>query len=234
MSGNEEYPPTTEDEVGVAKPGNGRQVFPMAPTDRLDRERAFSMRVPGLTETASNCLIKALHLAKELHHTEVTAAHFIVAMTLIERANKQFVHRNLDANSAWRASMAVLIDMERVLSGADRDPPLAVELINVLTDARRSAEYRDNQEASIDDVLTAFSKLSLESAARKLVLGVGPTRPTTPAEEARDAIRRLEESLGRRLDTLSDLLRRPEPAVPPEHVSTSVLGWLGSQLGPRR
>jgi ATP-dependent Clp protease ATP-binding subunit ClpA len=235
MHETDEYAAAAEEDSSAGSSGNAAsgQVFPVTQSDQARNERVFSMRVPGLTETASNCLIKALHLARELHHGEVTAAHFIVAMTLVPRANKQFAQRHLDGNAAWRASMAVLTDLERMLSGPSSDPPLSVELINILTDARRSAENRDNQEASIDDIFVAFTKLSVESSARRLAMGVGPTKPATPAEEARDAVRRLEENLSRRFDSLNELLRRSPQAIQ-EPVTAGVLGWLGSQLGQRR
>ena len=230
MSDSDEYSATSDDETSVSE---SRQVFPVSQTADSRSERTVSMRVPGLTDTASHCLIKALHLAKEFNHAEVAAAHFIVAMTLVPRSNKQFSHRKLDASLAWRASMSALTDMERVLSNPGTDPPLSVELINVLTDAKRSAENRDNQEASIDDVLSAFEKLPSESAARRLVVGVTPHRAMTAAEEARDAVRRLEENLSRRFDGLNELLRNP-PRVAQEPVPAGVLGWLGSQLGSRK
>jgi ATP-dependent Clp protease ATP-binding subunit ClpA len=227
MDDGQDYSHETEPTIGSGNE-NGRQVMPV--TSPTGDSRTISVRVPGLTEVASNCLIKALHLTKEFNHPEVSVAHFIVAMTLVPRANRQFSVRHLDAESAWRASMTALTDMERLLSGPSGDPPLSVELITVLNDASRNAENRDNQETSVDDILATLSRLPLEASARKMIQGL---RPITPAEEARDAVRRLEETVVRRIDILSEAMHK-SPQLGQEPSGPNWLRGIASQLGGRR
>jgi len=175
-----------------------------------DPDRLRGPRWPGFTETASQCLMKAVRLASELNHPQVAASHLIAAMTLVPRANRQFAYKSLDPEIAWKASMEALIHTERVNPGSSSDPPPSAELTSILSEARKYAETRDDQDTSVDDILGALSKSPLEMAGRKLVSGL---RLTTPAEEARDAIFRLDDRLTRRLDALLEALKgSKEPA----------------------
>ncbi len=160
-------------------------------------------KITNVSATVSFCISKAIMLARELNHPETTVAHFIVAMALQPDAPEWFKRRHFDVQSAWRASMGILIDLKRVNNPLDSPPAPSNELKAVVNTAQRIGISRENQDAVIDDIMSIFYDMPMNEPARQLMSGV---RPTTPAEDTLDAVRNLEETMAHRFDQLAALL----------------------------
>ncbi|HWV55624.1 Clp protease N-terminal domain-containing protein [Pseudorhodoplanes sp.] len=127
-------------------------------------------KISGCTKSASDCLHKTTKLAREFNHGTVSAAHLILAMTLIPNASRQFELRKMDIDRAFRAAMLALMDVERGSSGGAL-PSLSEEFNAIVTLAQDLARNRDNQEVSVDDLLTALDRLPADSSAAQLIRG---------------------------------------------------------------
>ncbi|MFZ5693310.1 MAG: Clp protease N-terminal domain-containing protein [Pseudomonadota bacterium] len=136
--------------------------LPAAPADA---------KISGCTKSASDCLHKTTKLAREFNHGTVSAAHLILAMTLIPNASRQFELRKMDIDRAFRAAMHALMDIERGTPSNGALPGLSEEFNVIVTLAQELARNRDNQEVSVDDLLTALDRLPEDSSAAQLVRG---------------------------------------------------------------
>ena len=128
-------------------------------------------KISGCTKSASDCLHKTTKIAREFNHGTVSAAHLILAMTLIPNASRQFELRKMDIDRAFRAAMHALIDIERGSPSGGALPSLSEEFNAIVTLAQDLARNRDNQEVSVDDLLTALDRLPADSSAAQLVRG---------------------------------------------------------------
>lgn len=128
-------------------------------------------KISGCTKSASDCLHKTTKLAREFNHGTVSAAHLILAMTLIPNASRQFELRKMDIDRAFRAAMLALMEIERGSPSNGALPGLSEEFNMIVTLAQELARNRDNQEVSVDDLLTALDRLPAESSAAQLVRG---------------------------------------------------------------
>jgi hypothetical protein len=128
-------------------------------------------KISGCTKSASDCLHKTTKLAREFNHGTVSAAHLILAMTLIPNASRQFELRKMDIDRAFRAAMLALMDIERGSPSNGALPGLSEEFNVIVTLAQELARNRDNQEVSVDDLLTALDRLPADSSAAQLVRG---------------------------------------------------------------
>src|SRR5262245_3806679 len=86
---------------------------PAAPSDQSLAVADINKKLNGFSKSASECLCKTHRLALELNHGTVSAAHLILAMTLIPNATAQFELRKVDINKAFQAAMTALTAMER-------------------------------------------------------------------------------------------------------------------------
>lgn len=128
-------------------------------------------KISGCTKSASDCLHKTTKLAREFNHGTVSAAHLILAMTLIPNASRQFELRKMDIDRAFRAAMLALMEIERGSPSNGAMPCLSEEFNVIVTLAQELARNRDNQEVSVDDLLTALDRLPEDSSAAQLVRG---------------------------------------------------------------
>lgn len=128
-------------------------------------------KISGCTKSASDCLHKTTKLAREFNHGTVSAAHLILAMTLIPNASRQFELRKMDIDRAFRAAMQALMEIERGSPAKSGLPGLSEEFNVIVTLAQELAQNRDNQEVSVDDLLTALDRLPPDSAAAQLIRG---------------------------------------------------------------
>jgi hypothetical protein len=128
-------------------------------------------KIEGCTKSASDCLHKTTKLAREFNHGTVSAAHLILAMTLIPNASRQFELRKMDIDRAFRAAMQALMEIERGSPSKSGLPGLSEEFNVIVTLAQELAQNRDNQEVSVDDLLTALDRLPEDSSAAQLIRG---------------------------------------------------------------
>ncbi len=128
-------------------------------------------KIGGCTKSASDCLHKTTKLAREFNHGTVSAAHLILAMTLIPNASRQFELRKMDIDRAFRAAMQALMEIERGSPSKGGLPGLSEEFNVIVTLAQELAQNRDNQEVSVDDLLTALDRLPEDSSAAQLIRG---------------------------------------------------------------
>lgn len=136
-------------------------------------------KISGCTKSASDCLHKTTKLAREFNHGTVSAAHLILAMTLIPNASRQFELRKMDIDRAFRAAMHALMDIERGSPSNGALPGLSEEFNVIVTLAQDLARNRDNQEVSVDDLLTALDRLPEDAPAAQLVRGEKRSGPAT-------------------------------------------------------
>ncbi len=159
----------------VVDPGNapGRSDEPL-PVPQAE------MKIGGCTKSASDCLHKTTKLAREFNHGTVSAAHLILAMTLIPNASRQFELRKMDIDRAFRAAMQALMEIERGSPSKSGLPGLSEEFNVIVTLAQELAQNRDNQEVSVDDLLTALDRLPEDSSAAQLIRGERKNGSTAP------------------------------------------------------
>lgn len=158
-------------------------------------------KLNGCSKSASDCLHKTTRLAREFNHGTMGAPHLILAMTLIPNASRQFELRKVDIDKAFRAAMAAIMEMERGSAGNGALPGLSEEFRVIVTLAQELAKNRDNQEVSVDDLLTALDRLPAESAAAQLIRG---EQSNGPSHEVKEAL----GDFGSRIDQLNDTVRQ--------------------------
>jgi len=158
-------------------------------------------KINGCTRSASDCLHKTTKLAREFNHGTVSAAHLVLAMTLIPNASRQFEMRKMDIDRAFRAAMHALMEIERGTPSSSALPSVSEEFNMIVTLAQELAQNRDNQEVSVDDLLTALERLPQDSSAAQLIRG---ERKYGAAEQASDqAVEQLAASLAQHFDQMN-------------------------------
>jgi len=113
--------------------------------------------VPGFSEPASDCINRAGWIAFMLNNTCVGTAHLLMALSLDERAAPGMKARDLDVKELRRAALPVLIRTQwKYSNGSEAPPPefnTTSELADILEAAKRRAGERDNQPATLPDLL---------------------------------------------------------------------------------
>ncbi len=113
--------------------------------------------VPGFSEPASNCINRAGWIAFMLNNTSVGTAHLLLAISLDERAAPGMQIRNLDVKQLRLAALPVLIRTQWKYSDGEEPPPpefnTTSDLSDILEAAKRRAGERDNQPATLPDLL---------------------------------------------------------------------------------
>lgn len=195
-----------ESDDGYNEINNGEQEHKRRSSSLIKIDRPIDPKLEGLSQLVSSCLMKSLRIASELNHAEASSAHLIVAMTLISAASQQLASKNIDIEGTWRAAMATLVELDRVDVGYI-SPGISDELAVILREAAEVGKKREGQDAVIGDILAVLLSLPADSAVRQLISG---RRSATAAEEARDAVRKLEENMSRQLDGIRTMLKGPE------------------------
>ncbi len=188
----EDSPAFVSEDSSAARPSSPPEQQAVAVTD-------ISKKLNGFSKSASECLCKTHRLALELNHGTVSAAHLILAMTLIPNATAQFELRKVDINKAFQAAMMALTEMERGSPGRVGARSSSEELNKIINLALEFARNRDNQEVSVDDLLTALDKLPQESSAAQLIRG---GRKTEPVHDVKEQLDRITEELGQRIENV--------------------------------
>jgi len=155
-------------------------------------------KISGCTKSASDCLHKTTKLAREFNHGTVSAAHLILAMTLIPNASRQFELRKMDIDRAFRAAMHALMEIERGSPSSGSRPSLSEEFNVIVTLAQELARNRDNQEVSVDDLLTALDRLPEESSAAQLIRG--ERKNGASALDTQRAVEQLSAAIAQQFD----------------------------------
>jgi hypothetical protein len=171
-------------------------------------------KISGCTKSASDCLHKTTKLAREFNHGTVSAAHLILAMTLIPNASRQFEIRKLDIDRSFRAAMLALMEIERGSPSNGALPALSEEFNVIVTLAQELARNRDNQEVSVDDLLTALDRLPADSSAAQLVRG--DRRNGVVAVDMLRAVDQLSLSVNQQFQEVRRLIDALRPDLPGE------------------
>lgn len=171
-------------------------------------------KISGCTKSASDCLHKTTKLAREFNHGTVSAAHLILAMTLIPNASRQFEIRKLDIDRAFRSAMLALMEIERGSPANGALPALSEEFNVIVTLAQEFARNRDNQEVSVDDLLTALDRLPADSSAAQLVRG--DRRSGVGAVDMLRAVDQLSLSVNQQFQEVRRLIDALRPDLPGE------------------
>jgi hypothetical protein len=167
-------------------------------------------KIQGCSKSASECLQKTKQLAHEFNHGTYCAAHLVLAMTLVPNATRQFDLRKVDIDKAFRASMHALIEMERGSPNHRTVPRPSEELSMIVSLAEEVAKNRDNQEVSVDDLLTAVDRMPPETSAAQLLRG---ERKGIPDTMIRQSLLDLADSVSTQLRALEQEIRNLEQEV---------------------
>lgn len=167
-------------------------------------------KIQGCSKSASECLQKTKQLAHEFNHGTYCAAHLVLAMTLVPNATRQFDLRKVDIDKAFRAAMYALIDMERGSPNHRSVPRPSEELSMIVSLAEEVARNRDNQEVSVDDLLTAVDRMPAETSAAQLLRG---ERKGVPDLMIRESLQGVAESVGMQMRNLEQEMRNLEQEV---------------------
>jgi len=173
---------------------------PSSPSDQSLTVPDINKKLAGFSKSASECLCKTHRLALELNHGTVSAAHLILAMTLIPNATAQFELRKVDINKAFQAAMTALTAMERGSPGRVGARSSSEELNKIINLALEFARNRDNQEVSVDDLLTALDKLPPESSAAELIRG---GRKVDPTYDLREPLERMGAEISQQFQAMT-------------------------------
>ena len=187
------------DDGQIVGTGHTEPTRPASPPDQSLAIPDINKKLNGFSKSASECLCKTHRLALELNHGTVSAAHLILAMTLIPNATAQFELRKVDINKAFQAAMMALTEMERGSPGRVGARSSSEELNKIINLALEFARNRDNQEVSVDDLLTALDKLPPEASAAELIRG---GRKLDPAYDVREPLQRLSDEVGQQFQTV--------------------------------
>lgn len=174
-------------------------------------------KISGCTRSASDCLHKTTKLAREFNHGTVSAAHLILAMTLIPNASRQFELRKMDIDRAFRAAMHALMDIERSSPSNGARPSLSEEFNVIVTLAQELARNRDNQEVSVDDLLTALDRLPPDSSAAQLVRGDRKNGSVAP--DLHQALDQLALGIGQQFQDMKHMIELLRLDLPSEEVA---------------
>lgn len=193
----EDSPVFVSEDSSAARPSSPPEQQALAVSD-------ISKKLNGFSKSASECLCKTHRLALELNHGTVSAAHLILAMTLIPNATAQFELRKVDINKAFQAAMMALTEMERGSPGRVGARSSSEELNKIINLALEFARNRDNQEVSVDDLLTALDKLPQESSAAQLIRG---GRKVDLGHDVKEQLERVGSGLDQRMEGIAQQLQ---------------------------
>lgn len=134
-------------------PAVGQAAGNIAQELTLDRDY-----VPGFETSASDCLKRAVQIARSLNHTDLSADHLMLALTMDENARRQL-------ERVGELVQLREVAMERLgrnytrssTHSSDLSPVPTSDLADIGTRAREAAAERD-QLVSISDLISAFPK----------------------------------------------------------------------------
>lgn len=138
--------------------------------DSSDRgERAASGDLSdSLTKVAFGCVHRSLALAKIFNHSVTRPVHLIAAMAATPRAAQRLAAQGFAADFVLAAALEALGKIERE-DLSDKPVELSADLIEILNSAITAAE----ESANIDDIVTAFTKISPADPAARILRSSG-------------------------------------------------------------
>ena len=187
-----------------------------------------SQKIQGCSKSASDCLHKTKQIAHEFNHGTYCAAHLVLAMTLIPNATRQFELRKDDIDKAFRTAMQALIEMERGSPGHRSVPRPSEELSMIVALAEEVAKNRDNQEVSVDDLLTAVDRMPAETSATRLLRG---DQKADSDPQIRQAVDRLSDNIGAQFRNLEQEVRSPSFVPTFRYELSELKGEIARQFG---
>jgi ATP-dependent Clp protease ATP-binding subunit ClpA len=158
--------------------------------------------VDGFSDPASRCILKAADIAYVHNHTSVNAAHLILALSQDKRAALGMEDRGIDVEQLREAVIPLLVKARWKYFGPASESDLVMsttsDVSNILEAARRKAGERDNQPATLPDMLDALRDLHAQ----------GRLAPTPKGAPAQADLRPNLEALNGRLDEVKTLLEQ--------------------------
>lgn len=157
--------------------------------------------MPGYEPAASDCLNRALGIARSLNHTSLSADHLMLALTMDQNARK-LLERAGDINALRETAMKQLGEMHwkfaRPAGQETHFPAQTLDLEDVRKLARQGAAERE-QRVAISDLINAFPR------EEGKLLYAEQSRDTLPA-----VIERIENAL---MPRLSDFMGRLQTEI---------------------
>jgi hypothetical protein len=157
--------PTVRQDVGgqgAAAQANGADL----PDEETPLDFDYDEAVPGFETAASDCLNRALAIARSLNHVVLSSDHLMIALTMDPNARRQ-LERVGDVTQLREAAMQRLGKMHSRYSTGESFPSQTADLKDVRDAARQAAAERE-QLVAINDLINAFSK-----ANGRLTYGAG-------------------------------------------------------------
>jgi ATP-dependent Clp protease ATP-binding subunit ClpA len=116
----------------------------------------YDEAVPGFEASASDCLNRALKIARSLNHINLSADHLMLALTMDPGA-RRLLERVGDITQLREAAMQRLGKMHSRFATGDSFPSQTSDLVDIRNAAREAASERD-QMFAISDLINAFPK----------------------------------------------------------------------------
>ncbi|HVQ10486.1 MAG TPA: Clp protease N-terminal domain-containing protein, partial [Methyloceanibacter sp.] len=114
----------------------------------------YDEEVPGFEASASDCLNRALRIARSLNHMSLSADHLMLALTMDPNA-RRLIERIGDIVQLREAAMQRLGKMHSRFSTGDSFPSQTSDLVDIRKTAREAASERE-QLVAISDLINAF------------------------------------------------------------------------------
>ena len=112
--------------------------------------------MPGFETSASDCLNRALRIARSLNHMSLSADHLMLALTMDPNA-RRLLERAGDIVQLREAAMQRLGRMHSRFSTGDSFPSQTSDLVDIRKTAREAASERE-QLVAISDLIMPFRK----------------------------------------------------------------------------
>ena len=132
------------------------------PDDQSDAAEEVSLDfeydedVPGFETSASNCLNRALQIARSLNHVSLSADHLMLALAMDPSA-RRLLERVGDIVQLREAATQRLGRMHSRFTTGDSFPSQTSDLVDIRKAAREAASERE-QLVAISDLINAFPK----------------------------------------------------------------------------
>jgi hypothetical protein len=146
--------PEAQQSVSGEVDAQGNGAAPLEEETPLDFD--YEEAVPGFEAAASDCLNRALAIARSLNHVVLSSDHLMIPLTMDSNARRQ-LERVGDVTQLREAAMQRLGKMHSRYSTGESFPSQTADLKDIRNAARQAAAERE-QLVAISDLINAFGK----------------------------------------------------------------------------
>ena len=183
-------------------------------------EFEYEEDVPGYEPSASDCLNRAMRIARSLNHTSLSADHLMLALTMDQNARK-LLERAGDINALRETAMQQLGKMNWKFarpSGRERNMPMQTSDLEDIHKIALHAAAEREQRVAISDLINAFpheqgqlaygarEELDVPAVIERIESGIAPRVAEVMSRFQGD----LREAAQRELNTLVREVAEPQ------------------------